>query len=82
MSTKVIRSHPELWEVCKLEAVQKMGKFSARAMQHAVVLYKERGGGYLGKKSEKNPLVVWAEHQVAVPRESSVSRHRNSKKDS
>ena len=36
-----------------------MGKFSARAMQRAVVLYKERGGGYVGIKSKANPLVVW-----------------------
>ncbi len=40
-----------------------MGKFSARAMQRAVVLYKERGGGYLGTKSNANPLVAWNKKQ-------------------
>ena len=37
-----------------------MGKFSARAMQYAVKLYKERGGGYVGEKSPANSLVKWA----------------------
>jgi hypothetical protein len=60
---KVIRTHPELWEICKKESVEKMGKFSARAMQHAVSLYKERGGGYLGTKSKMNPLVEWNDKQ-------------------
>ncbi len=40
-----------------------MGKFSARAMQHAVSLYKERGGGYFGTKSKTNPLVKWNKKQ-------------------
>lgn len=56
----VMRLDPELWEACKLEAVEKMGKFSARAMQQAVVLYKKRGGRYAGEKSEGNSLVKWA----------------------
>lgn len=53
------RDNEPLWEYCKQEAVAKMGKFSARAMQYAVKLYKERGGGYLGMKSENNSLVQW-----------------------
>ncbi len=53
------RDNEKLWESCKLEAVDKMGKFSARAMQYAVKLYKERGGGYVGKKTEENSLVKW-----------------------
>jgi hypothetical protein len=40
-----------------------MGKFSARAMQRAVVLYKERRGGYVGVKSKSNPLVKWSKAQ-------------------
>ncbi len=56
---KVIRTNPELWEACKKEAVEKMGKFSARAMQKAVVLYKKRGGGYGGIKSTSNALTKW-----------------------
>lgn len=62
-STSVIRDNEPLWEHCKAEAVAKMGKFSARAMQHAVVLYKERGGGYIGTKSATNSLVQWNKKQ-------------------
>ena len=53
------RDNEELWEYCKTEAVEKMGKFSARAMQYAVKLYKERGGGYVGVKSQDNSLTKW-----------------------
>jgi hypothetical protein len=63
MSGKVTRTDEALWELCKQEAVESMGKFSARAMQRAVVLYKERGGGYVGVKSKGNPLVVWNKNQ-------------------
>ena len=62
-----IRLDPVLWEVCKKEAVKKMGKFSARAMQHAVVLYKKQGGRYSGVKSSNNNLVVWGrQHDAEV----------------
>jgi hypothetical protein len=54
-----IRLDPELWESCKKEAVQTMGKFSARAMQYAVSLYKKQGGTYAGPKSPKNSLTLW-----------------------
>ena len=57
------RTNPKLWETCKAEAVHAMGKFSARAMQRAVVLYKERGGEYVGTKSKANPLVAWNKKQ-------------------
>ena len=63
MAGKVVRTNPELWESCKAEAVEKLGKFSARAMQRAVVLYKERGGGYIGQKSTTNALVAWNKKQ-------------------
>jgi hypothetical protein len=60
---KVQRTNPELWEACKQEAVEKMGKFSARAMQHAVLIYKQRGGGYVGTKSRANALTKWSKEQ-------------------
>ena len=63
MSAKVTRTDEVLWADCKKEAVESMGKFSARAMQRAVVLYKERGGGYVGTKSKANPLVAWSKRQ-------------------
>ncbi len=66
MAEKVTRTDEALWAACKQEAVESMGKFSARAMQRAVVLYKERGGGYVGTKSKANPLVEWNKKQVIV----------------
>ena len=63
MPKKVIRTNEMLWDECKKEAVESMGKFSARAMQRAVVLYKESGGGYVGVKSKSNPLVAWNKDQ-------------------
>jgi hypothetical protein len=57
---KVVRTDPELWEVCKKEGVEKLGKFSARAMQQAVILYKKRGGEYMGEKSNEN----WSKEQT------------------
>lgn len=62
-SSKIIRTNEELWEACKKEAVEKLGKFSARAMQQAVILYKQKGGDYIGQKSEDNPLVKWDKGQ-------------------
>ena len=67
------RSNEPLWEYCKSEAVERMGKFSARAMQYAVKLYKERGGGYIGEKSEQNSLVKWKKkdwEDVGMPKQS------------
>lgn len=62
-SKSATRDNEPLWEYCKQEAVAKMGKFSARAMQYAVKLYKERGGGYIGTKSTANSLVKWGKQQ-------------------
>lgn len=53
------RTNEKLWEKVKKEAVQKMGGHSARAMQYAVKLYKDRGGKYLGKKRSDNDLATW-----------------------
>jgi hypothetical protein len=69
MAGKVIRTDEVLWEECKKEAVESMGKFSARAMQRAVVLYKERGGRYVGTKSKANPLVAWSKKQEVEKRQ-------------
>lgn len=69
------RDNEPLWEYCKTEAVFKMGKFSARAMQYAVKLYKERGGGYLGKKSDQNSLVKWTKEDWGYVAEPNHSRY-------
>lgn len=69
------RTNPELWEYCKQEALEKMGKFSARAMQYAVKLYKERGGEYVGTKSEENSLVKWTKEDWGYTGESGQSRY-------
>ncbi len=74
MKSKVARRNNEpLWEYCKSEAIERMGKFSARAMQYAVKLYKERGGGYVGTKSQQNSLVKWTKEDwgyVGAPKQS------------
>lgn len=53
------KANKKLWEKVKKEAVKKMGGHSARAMQYAVKLYKDRGGKYLGKKRVDNDLSTW-----------------------
>ncbi len=55
---------PALWERCKEESVAKLGgKFSARAMQHAVSCYKSKCGSrcYAGgkRRSASNSLASW-----------------------
>ena len=46
------RTNEKLWEKAKAEAKAKMGgKHSARAMQLAGKIYKEKGGGYSGEKT-------------------------------
>lgn len=69
------RDNEELWEYCKDEAVTKMGKFSARAMQYAVKLYKERGGGYVGQKSKENSLVKWTKEDWGYTGKEGHSRY-------
>jgi hypothetical protein len=76
MSKSAKRTDPELWEACKAEAVHKMGdKFSARAMQLAVKLYKERGGEYIGEKSPDNSLAKWTEEDWGYVGEPGHSRY-------
>lgn len=56
------KTNPELWERSKQQAKAKMGgKHSARAMQLAAKIYKEKGGGYSGKKpsAKTNKLKKW-----------------------
>lgn len=51
---------PDKWERAKRDAVRKMGGVhSARAMQYAVQLYKQRGGRYEGRKTGKEGLSRW-----------------------
>lgn len=54
------KTQPAKWERAKADAKAQMGgKHSARAMQLATKLYKERGGGYSGAKSSENKLSKW-----------------------
>jgi hypothetical protein len=47
------RTNEALWEKAKSQAKAKMGgKHSARAMQLAGKIYREKGGGYTGAKTE------------------------------
>lgn len=47
------RTKPALWTKAKKDAVKKLGgRFSARAMQLAAKLYRERGGSYCGAKTK------------------------------
>jgi hypothetical protein len=71
-----IRTDEPLWEDCKIEAIEKMGgKFSARAMQYAVKLYKERGGEYVGPKEKANSLHQWTEEKWGYTGEPGHSRY-------
>ena len=76
MSKSAQRDNPELWEQCKEDAIAKMdGKFSARAMQYAVKLYKERGGGYVGPRSKDNSLTKWTKEDWGYVGEEGHSRY-------
>jgi hypothetical protein len=56
------RTKPDLWEKSKKEAIKRMGGFSARAMQLAGRIYREKGGGYVGPKTQaQKDLVKWGE---------------------
>lgn len=57
-----IKRDPQKWETAKRDAVSRMGgKHSARAMQLASKIYKDRGGEYAGKKPppSDNSLRTW-----------------------
>jgi hypothetical protein len=62
--TSAERTDPELWEAVKREVTAGSkgglpGQWSARKAQLAVLLYKQRGGGYWGEKSPTNSLAKW-----------------------
>jgi hypothetical protein len=56
--------NPILWDKLKDQVMKgdkggKPGQWSARKAQILVKLYVDNGGGFIGKKSKKNPLVKW-----------------------
>lgn len=55
------RTNEKLWEQAKAQAKAKMGgKHSARAMQLAGKIYKEKGGSYSGPKTKaQKDLTKW-----------------------
>jgi hypothetical protein len=55
------RTNEKLWEKAKSEAKEKMGgKHSARAMQLAGKIYKDKGGDYTGSKTKaQKDLSKW-----------------------
>jgi hypothetical protein len=73
------KTNPSLWSRCKSEAKSRMGgKHSARAMQLAVKLYKQRGGGYKGKKptARTNKMKKWTKQKWMY-----LSDYKKKKKD-
>jgi len=59
-----MRTNETLWkqiveEVKEGEKGGRRGEWSARKAQLAVLLYKQRGGGYSGPKSSDNSLARW-----------------------
>jgi len=59
------RTNPKLWEKAKSEAKAKMGgKHSARAMQLAGKIYKDKGGSYSGEKTKaQKSLSKWTKEE-------------------
>ena len=59
------RTNEKLWEKAKAEAKSKMGgKHSARSMQLAGKIYKDKGGSYSGSKTEaQKSLSKWSEQK-------------------
>lgn len=59
------RTNEALWEKAKAEAKAKMGgKHSARAMQLAGKIYKDKGGSYTGPKTEaQKSLSKWSKEE-------------------
>lgn len=55
------RTDPKKWVKAKKDAIKKLGgRFSARAMQVAGRLYRERGGKYCGSKTKRQrALTKW-----------------------
>ena len=59
------RTNEALWSKAKSEAKAKMGgKHSARAMQLAGKIYKDRGGGYTGPKTKaQKSMTKWTKEE-------------------
>jgi hypothetical protein len=59
------RTNEALWEKAKTEAKAKMGgKHSARAMQLAGKIYKDKGGSYTGPKTEaQKSMSKWSKEE-------------------
>jgi hypothetical protein len=59
------RTNEALWSRAKAEAKAKMGgKHSARAMQLAGKIYKDRGGGYTGPKTKaQKSMTKWTREE-------------------
>lgn len=59
------RTNEALWEKAKAEAKAKMGgKHSARAMQLAGKIYKDKGGKYSGEKTEaQKSMTKWTKEK-------------------
>jgi hypothetical protein len=58
--------NPKLWNklkdmIMKGDKGGKIGQWSARKAQLLVKMYKDAGGGFIGKKSKDNSLVRWTE---------------------
>lgn len=54
------RTKPALWAKSKLQAVKRLGRHSARAMQLAARLYREAGGGYCGTHTQaQRKMTKW-----------------------
>jgi len=62
------KTDPKLWEKVKEKATHsskggKPGQWSARKAQMASAEYKDKGGGYEGKKSKDNHLQQWTDEE-------------------
>lgn len=59
------RANPKIWEKAKEDAKRRMGgKHSARAMQLAAKLYKDRGGKYTGgKNAGQKSMTKWTKQK-------------------
>jgi hypothetical protein len=59
------RTNEKLWESAKAQAKTKMGgKHSARAMQLAGKIYKDKGGDYTGEKTEaQKSMTKWTKQE-------------------
>jgi hypothetical protein len=55
----------KLWEECKAEAMVGKSRWDARVSQHAVRLYKKKGGKYNGPKPKaaNNTMVRWTKEE-------------------